>query len=159
MPFRRSDRGLPRIETRFQRGNDGIVHFSNLEIYSPKLRLSGAGSAFATAPSISSPAGARRNRAGADDPRRADRAAADRLLLDRPNDFARAARGTLAASAQRAGFDYRASGGSKLGPFTSNGRILLPKGGRTVIAIAALDAGGAHASGSLRSDPGGSAAG
>jgi len=54
-----------------------------------------------------------------------------------------------------AGFDYRASGGSRLGPFTSNGRILLPTGGRSVISIAALDAGGAHASGDLRSDPGG----
>ena len=54
-----------------------------------------------------------------------------------------------------AGFDYRASGGSKLGPFTSNGQILLPHDAPTVIAIAALDAGGAHASGNLRSDPGG----
>ena len=54
-----------------------------------------------------------------------------------------------------AGFDYRASGGSRLGPFTSNGQILLPHGGRRSIAIAALDVGGAHASGDLRSDPGG----
>ena len=54
-----------------------------------------------------------------------------------------------------AGFDYRASGGSKLGPFTSNGRILLPQTAPTTISIAALDAGGAHASGDLASDPGG----
>jgi translocation and assembly module TamB len=54
-----------------------------------------------------------------------------------------------------AGFNYRASGGSKLGQFTSNGQILLPKNGPTIIAIATLDAGGAHASGRLRSDPGG----
>ena len=54
-----------------------------------------------------------------------------------------------------AGFDYRASGGSRLGPFTSNGRILLPNNRPTIISIAALDAGGAHASGDLRSDPGG----
>jgi len=54
-----------------------------------------------------------------------------------------------------AGFDYRASGGSKLGPFTSDGRILLPNNAPTVISIADLAAGGAHASGDLRSDPGG----
>ena len=47
------------------------------------------------------------------------------------------------------------SGGSKLGPFTSKGQILLPHDAPTVIAIAALDAGGAHATGQLRSDPGG----
>jgi translocation and assembly module TamB len=54
-----------------------------------------------------------------------------------------------------AGFNYRASGGSKLGPFTSNGQLLLPKNGSTVIAISSLEAGGAHATGTLRSDPGG----
>ena len=54
-----------------------------------------------------------------------------------------------------AGFDYRANGGSRLGPFTSNGRILLPSKARDVISIAALNVGGTHASGDLRSDPGG----
>ena len=54
-----------------------------------------------------------------------------------------------------AGYDYRASGGSRLGPFTSNGQILLPKGGRTTIAIAALDVMGTTARGNLRADPGG----
>ncbi|HVI04609.1 MAG TPA: translocation/assembly module TamB domain-containing protein, partial [Sphingomicrobium sp.] len=53
------------------------------------------------------------------------------------------------------GYDYRANGGSRLGPFTSNGQILLPKGAPTVIAIAALDASGAHASGDLKAVPGG----
>jgi len=47
------------------------------------------------------------------------------------------------------------AGGSRLGPFTSNGQILLPNGAPTVIAVAALDAGGAHASGSLKSVAGG----
>ncbi|HET7817298.1 MAG TPA: translocation/assembly module TamB domain-containing protein, partial [Sphingomicrobium sp.] len=52
-------------------------------------------------------------------------------------------------------FDYRSSGQSRLGPFTSNGRILIPDGGRTTISIAALEAGGSRASGDLRADPGG----
>src|SRR6185503_1100650 len=35
--------GLPSLTTNLERGSDGIVHFSNLQLYSPKLRLSGAG--------------------------------------------------------------------------------------------------------------------
>ena len=48
----------------------------------------------------------------------------------------------VARCRRRQGFDYRANGQSRLGPFTSNGQILLPKGGRATIAIAALDVGG-----------------
>ena len=148
--------GLPRLETQLQRGRDGIVHFSNLQLYSPKLRLSGSG---------------RRNRDGTFHivasgrqakygplrlilDGRIERPRLD-LFLDRPNDALGIRAMRLLLVPNPAGFDYRASGGSKLGPFTSHGRILLPRGWRTVIAIAALDAGGAHASGSLRSDPGG----
>ncbi len=35
--------GLPRIETRLERGPDGILHFTGLQLYSPKLRLAGEG--------------------------------------------------------------------------------------------------------------------
>ena len=35
--------GLPRIETRLERGPDGILHFTGLQFYSPKLRLTGEG--------------------------------------------------------------------------------------------------------------------
>ena len=35
--------GLPRLTTDLERGRDGIVHFTNLQLYSPKLRLSGQG--------------------------------------------------------------------------------------------------------------------
>ena len=62
---------------------------------------------------------------------------------------------TLLLDPNAAGFDYRANGQSRLGPFTSNGRILLPRGGRAVISIAALDVSGTRASGDLRADPGG----
>ena len=148
--------GLPRLETRLQRGNDGIVHFSNLEIYSPKLRLSGGGQRFrdGTFHIVARGRQAKYGPVQMTLDGRIERPRLD-LLLDRPNEALglRAVRLLLVPNA--AGFDYRASGGSKLGPFTSLGRILLPKGGRTVIAIASLDAGGAHASGSLRSDPGG----
>ena len=44
--FRDLTGGLPSLTTNLERGNDGIVHFTNLQIYSPKLRLSGAGQRF-----------------------------------------------------------------------------------------------------------------
>ena len=113
-------------------------------------------SATATAPSTSSRRAGRRNTGrcklvldGHIERPRLD------LLLDRPNDALGIRAMHLLLLPTAAGFDYRASGGSKLGPFTSDGQILLPHNAPTVIAIAALDAGGAHASGGLRSDPGG----
>ena len=88
--------------------------------------------------------------------RRADRAAADRPAARAAQRCARPDQRAAAAQPERRRASTIApAGGSKLGPFTSNGQILLPKGAPTVIAIAALDAGDAHASGRLRSDPGG----
>jgi translocation and assembly module TamB len=154
--FRDLTGGLPSLTTNLERGGDGIVHFGNLQLYSPKLRLVGSGQRLRDG-TFHIVAAGRQAQYGplklvldGDIARpRVD------LLLDHPNEALgiRAMRLLLVPSA--AGFDYRASGGSKLGPFTSNGRILLPQGGQTVISIAALDAGGAHASGDLRSNPGG----
>jgi translocation and assembly module TamB len=154
--FRDLTGGLPSLTTNLERGGDGIVHFSNLQIYSPKLRLSGAGQRFRDG-TFHIVASGRQAKYG---PVRLvldghiERPRLD-IFLDRPNDTLGLRDVRLLLTPTAAGFDYRASGGSKLGPFTSNGRILLPKGGKTVISIAALDAGGAHASGDLRSDPGG----
>jgi translocation and assembly module TamB len=154
--FRDLTGGLPSLTTNLERGTDGVVHFSNLQIYSPKLRLSGAG---------------QRNRDGTFHIVASGRQAKYgplklvldghierprlELLLDRPNDALGIRAMRLLLIPTPAGFDYRASGGSKLGPFTSAGRILLPNNRPTVISIASLDAGGAHASGDLRADPGG----
>ena len=148
--------GLPRLETNLERGNDGIVHFSNLQLYSPKLRLSGSGQRFRDG-TFHIVAAGRQSKYG---PLKLtldghiERPRID-LFLDRPNDSLGIRAMHLLLVPNAAGFDYRASGGSKLGPFTSLGQILLPSGQPTVIAIAALDAGGAHANGRLRSDPGG----
>jgi len=154
--FRDLTGGLPRLETGLVRGPDGILHLRNLQLYSPRLRLSGEG---------------RRNRDGTFHitarGRQAEygplRLALDGniarpridLFLERPNETLGLSGVRLQLDPITAGFNYRAAGGSRLGPFTSNGQILLPKGGRTVIAIAALDVNGAHASGRLRADPGG----
>jgi translocation and assembly module TamB len=154
--FRDLTGGLPSLTTSLERGNDGIVHLSNLQLYSPKLRLSGAGQRLKDG-TFHIVASGKQSKYG---PLKLvldghiERPKVD-LFLDRPNDSLGITAMRLLLTPTAAGFDYRASGGSKLGPFTSNGQILLPQGWPTVIAIAALDAGGAHASGSLRSDPGG----
>jgi translocation and assembly module TamB len=154
--FRELTGGLPSLTTNLERGSDGIVHFSNLQLYSPKLRLSGAGARFRDG-TFHIVATGRQEKYGPlklvlDGP--IERPKID-LFLDRPNE-ALGIRGMhLLLDPTPAGFIYRASGTSKLGPFTSSGQILLPKNGAAVIAIAALDVSGTHASGNLRSDPGG----
>jgi translocation and assembly module TamB len=154
--FRDLTGGLPSLTTNLERGNDGIVHFTNLQLYSPKLRLAGGGERFRDGTFHIVAAGRQANYGqvkmildGHIERPRID------MILDRPNEALGIRAMHLLLTPTAAGFDYRASGGSKLGPFTSNGRILLPHNAPTVIAIAALDAGGAHASGDLRSDPGG----
>jgi translocation and assembly module TamB len=154
--FRELTGGLPSLTTNLERGGDGIVHFTNLQLYSPKLRLSGAGQRNRDG-TFHIVASGRQVKYG---PLKLvldghiERPKLD-LFLERPNDALGITNMRLLLDPTPAGFDYRANGGSKLGPFTSNGRILLPQNGPTTISIAALDAGGAHASGDLRSDPGG----
>ncbi|MGE5063671.1 MAG: hypothetical protein ACM3IG_06365, partial [Myxococcales bacterium] len=154
--FRELTGGLPSLTTNLERGNDGIVHFTNLQLYSPKLRLSGAGERFKDG-TFHIVASGRQAKYGP------VRIVLDghmerpklQIFLPRPNDTLGLSDVHLALDPITAGYNYRANGGSKLGPFTSSGQILLPNSGTTTIAIAALDAGGAHASGDLRSDPGG----
>ncbi len=148
--------GLPRIETRLERGPDGVIHFTGMQLYSPKLRLTGEGyrNRDGTFHIVA------RGRQAIYGPLRMvldghiERPSVE-LFLERPNDTLGIRDMRLSLLPTDAGFDYRASGESRLGPFTSNGRILLPKGGRTTISIAALDVGNAHANGDLRADPGG----
>ena len=72
--FRDLTGGLPSLTTNLERGNDGIVHFTNLQLYSPKLRLAGRRGAL---PRRNLPHRRRRTageiRPGEDDPRRAYR--------------------------------------------------------------------------------------
>ena len=154
--FRELTGGLPSLTTNLERGNDGIVHFSNLQIYSPKLRLSGAGERFndGTFHIVASGRQAKYGPLKLVLDGQIERPKLD-LFLESPNESLGLKAVHLLLNPIAAGFDYRASGGSKLGPFTSSGQILLPTNAPTVIAITSLDAGGAHASGRLRSDPGG----
>ena len=148
--------GLPRIETSLERGPDGVLHFTNLRLFSPQLQLTGAGRRNRDG-TFHIEASGRQSKYGAlrmvlDGP--ISRPRVD-LLLDRPNEALGIRDMRLALEPTAAGFDYRSTGQSRLGPFTSNGRILLPEGGRAIISIAALNVAGSRATGDLRSDPGG----
>ena len=154
--FRDLTGGLPSLTTDLVRDNDQIVHFSNLQLYSPKLRLTGSGlrNKDGTMHIVAAGRQAKYGPVKMVLDGHIDRPKLD-LLLDSPNEAMGIRAMRLLLDPTAAGFNYRASGGSRLGPFTSTGRILLPKGAPTIISVAALDAGGAHASGDLRSDPGG----
>jgi translocation and assembly module TamB len=154
--FRDLTGGLPSLTTDLERRSDGIVRFTNLQLYSPKLRLSGAGhrNRDGTFQIVASGRQAKYGSLKMTLDGRIERPRIE-LFLDSPNEALGLRAMRLLLTPTPAGFDYRASGGSKLGPFTSNGRILLPRGGTTVISIASLDAGGARARGDLRSLPGG----
>ncbi|MFL6786613.1 MAG: translocation/assembly module TamB domain-containing protein, partial [Sphingomicrobium sp.] len=154
--FRELTGGLPSLTTNLERGNDGIVHFTNLQLYSPKLRLSGAGERFKDG-TFHIAATGRQSKYGPVKlvlDGKIERPKLD-IFLDHPNEALGITCMRLALDPTPAGYNYRASGGSRLGPFTSNGQILLPTNAPTVIAIASLDVGGAHASGDLTSLPGG----
>jgi translocation and assembly module TamB len=148
--------GLPSLSTNLERGSDGVVRFTNLQLYSPKLRLAGAGMRLKDGTFHINAAG-RQAKYG---PLKLvldghiERPKLD-ILLDHPNDALGLAAVHLGLDPIAAGYNYKASGDSKIGPFTSTGQILLPHDAPTVIAIAALDANGAHASGELKSMPGG----
>ena len=154
--FRGLTGGLPRLTTDLERTTDGILRFTNLQLYSPKLRLSGSGI---------------RRRDGTFQINASGRQATYGLLrlaldgriekprvelfLQRPNEAlgVRDMRLTLDPIAE--GFAYTAAGQSKGGPFTSSGRILLPRGRSAIISIAALNVAGTTARGDLAADPGG----
>ena len=136
--FRDLTGGLPRLTTDLERLPDGVLRFTNLQLYSPDLRLSGAGIRRRDG-TFHIEASGRQAKYGTlrmilDG--RIERPRVE-LFLDRPNEAMDIRDMRLVLDPVAEGFAYRASGSSRLGPFTSNGRILLPKGAPTVIAIAA----------------------
>ena len=142
--------GLPQIETGLTRASDGVLHLTNLRLFSPKLRLSGDGvrnangSFHIIATGKQAKYGPLRLALDGDIARpRVD------LLLTRPNDTLGISNTHLLLNPVPGGYDYKAAGGSKLGDFTSNGQIQIPHSGPTVIVIASLNVGTATATGTL----------
>ena len=154
--FRSLTGGLPRIETALERTSDGVLHFGGLVLTSPQLRLSGNGYRRRDGTFHFEGAG-RQARYGPVTlvlDGRIDKPTLD-LVLARPND-------ALGLAAVRAhldptpeGFAFIAQGGSRLGPFRTQGAILLPRGGQASIRVDALDVANTHARGALAITDGG----
>jgi translocation and assembly module TamB len=148
--------GLPQIETRLIRSSDGIIHFENLRLTAPDIRLTGSGFRRRDGTFSFKGAGTQRQYGPVD------------LMLDgnisRPKLDIALARPMHALGLEAVkllldpvpeGFAWRAQGSSYIGPFDGRGRILLPPRGTAVISIAGLDVSGTHATGDLTVDSGG----
>lgn len=148
--------GLPYLEADLVRGNDFVLHFNNLVLTAPGIRIAGAGFRRRDGTFFFEGKGAQATYgpfAMSLDGR-----------IERPKLAIRLARPSAALGLSDVllnldptpdGFAYRAAGGSYLGPFTSNGAILLPKDRPALIQVAAINVSNSRASGALRSDPGG----
>ena len=148
--FRSLTGGLPRLVTGLERTPDKVLHFTDLRLVSPLLTLAGTG--FRRVDGTFHFEGSGNHKTygplllkldG-----RIEKPTID-LVFRRPNASLglRDVRAHLAPTPQ--GFAFTAAGGSRLGPFTGEGTILLPSGGRAAIAVARLDVGGTRASGTL----------
>ncbi|MES3154573.1 translocation/assembly module TamB domain-containing protein [Sphingomonas faeni] len=148
--FRSLAGGLPRITTNLERTTDGILHFTNLVLTAPQIRLTGNGYRRRDG-TFHFEGGGRQQTYGPVTLKldgQIDKPTLD-LVFASPN-------ATLGLSNVRAhldptpqGFAFTAAGGSRLGPFTTNGAILLPPGADATIQVAALNVAGTRASGNL----------
>lgn len=144
--------GLPYLDTNLTRDRDGIVRFSNLRITAPNLVISGNGfrrrdgTMFFEGSGRQATYGALRLSLDGriERPKLA-------IFLPRPLDALGISDMRLFLDPTPTGFTYRAGGGSRLGGWTSNGALLLPKGAAARIAVAAVDVAGLRGSGELLS--------
>ncbi|WP_260598552.1 translocation/assembly module TamB domain-containing protein [Sphingomonas endolithica] len=148
--FRSLAGGLPRIVTGLERTPDGILHLTNLVLTAPQIRLTGTGYRRRDG-TFHFEGGGRQSTYGPLTLKldgKIDRPTLD-LVFARPNETLGLRSVVAHLDPNAAGFAFTARGGSRLGPFTGDGQILLPRGGNATIAIARLDVSGTRASGAL----------
>jgi len=154
--FRSLAGGLPHLVTGLERTPDGVLHFSNLVLSAPSIRLTGNGFRRRDGTFHVEAAGAQVSygpvRMVLDG--RIDHPTLE-LLFARPNEALGLSNVRAHLDPTEQGYAFTAAGGSRLGAFTGNGAILLPPGGQATIAIAALDVAGTHAEGRLALADGG----
>lgn len=148
--------GLPQIETDLVRGPDRVLHFRNLRLTAPAIRIAGNGFRRTDGTFHFEGSGTQADYGPftLDLDGRIDRPKMV-IRLERPADALGLSDVLLNLDPTPQGFAYRAGGGSHLGPFTSEGAILLPAGQPALVQVRALNVSGSNASGTLRSDPGG----
>jgi translocation and assembly module TamB len=148
--------GLPQIDTALVRDPDGVLHFNGLVLTGPAIRITGNGLRrrdgtfhFEGTGTQAQYGPVRMVLDGNIARPRID------LILLRPMAALGLANVRLLLDPTAEGFAYRAAGGSTLGPFSSDGAILLPSGQAATVSVARLDVTGTRGHGALRSDPGG----
>jgi len=148
--------GLPTLETGLVRGPDGILMLRGLILRAPEITITGNGFRRRDGTFYFEGAGEQGDYGPFTMKLDGDisRPKID-LALASPVKALGLADVRLFLDPNPQGFAYRADGGSTLGPFTSNGQILLPSGSPATIGVAALDVAGTRASGALRSQTGG----
>ncbi|PAX09712.1 translocation/assembly module TamB domain-containing protein [Sphingomonas lenta] len=148
--FRSMAGGLPQIVTGLERGPDGILYFRDLVLTGPSIRLTGNGYRRRDGTFFFEGAG-RQARYGPVTLRldgRIERPTFD-LRFASPAPSLGLTNVVAHLDPNPQGFSYRAEGGSRLGPFRSQGAILLPPGGTAVVAVQALDVAGTRANGNV----------
>ncbi|AMO71089.1 translocation/assembly module TamB domain-containing protein [Sphingorhabdus sp. M41] len=128
--------GLPALQTGLSLGPDGLLRFTNLNVSAPKISFRGSGSQTGAATFAFRGSG-RQDSYGRFDLKLDG--ALDRpkvaLLLDSPLPAAGLSAVSLKLDPVKGGFSYVASGGSTLGPFSSNGMILTTAGQDTAVRV------------------------
>jgi translocation and assembly module TamB len=144
--------GLPYLEAGLVRDRDGILHFTNLRVTAPSLVLTGNGYRRRDGTFHFEGGGQQATygplRLTLDG--RIERPKLD-ILLPRPLDALGIADMRLLLDPNANGFAYRAGGQSLLGPWTSAGAVLLPKGEAAQIDVGTLGVAGLTATGVLTS--------
>lgn len=148
--FRSLTEGLPRITTGLERGADGVLYFRNLVLTSPGMTLSGNGLRRRDGTFRFVGQGRQRTYGPVSLvlDGRIEKPTLD-LRFQRPNDTLGLRDVTAHLDPTAEGFAFTAEGGSRLGPFTGAGRILLPRGQDASIAVDRLDVSGTRASGAI----------
>lgn len=154
--FRSLTGGLPVIRTKLRYAPDGTLYLTGTSLNSPLLNLRGNGVRRANGTVQFKGSGSQKQygplqvalEGAIDRPKVA-------LMFERPFDAAQLANVNLNLDPTGAGYAYTAGGGSILGPFTSNGAILLPRGGNTAIQVDRLQAGETVATGRINIVPAG----
>jgi translocation and assembly module TamB len=148
--FRNLAGGLPHIVTGLERTPDGILHFRNLVLTGPSIRLVGNGYRRRDGTFVFAGAG----RQAIYGPvtltldGRIERPTLD-LVFQRPNEALGLRDVRLHLDPSPQGFAFTAAGRSRLGPFSGNGEILLPRGADARIVVAQLDVSGTRAAGTI----------
>ncbi len=148
--------GLPKLETGLERTADGVLHFTNLRVLSPRLRLTLSGIRRRDGSFQLSGTGTQSTygplRLALDGPIARPRVS---LVLARPNDAMGLADVQLLLTPNAGGFSWVANGQSRLGRFDARGDLALPAGRPAQIVIAQANASGLSATGRLTSVTGG----